>query len=31
LGVGDFLIGLFYLLVLPGVINKLPTDLLAGK
>lgn len=31
LGVGDFLIGLFYLFVLPGVINKRPTDLLAGK
>lgn len=31
LGVGDFLIGLLYLFVLPGVINKRPTDLFAGR
>ena len=31
LGTGDFLIGVLYLFVLPGVINKRPADLLAGK
>ena len=31
LGTGDFLIGVLYLYVLPGVINKRPADLLAGK
>ncbi len=31
LGLGDFLIGLVYLFVLPGVIGKRPTELLAGK
>ena len=31
LGVGDFLIGLVYLFVLPGVINKRPAALLTGQ
>ena len=31
LGTGDFLIGVLYLFVLPGVVNKGPADLLAGK
>ena len=31
LGLGDFLIGLVYLFVLPGVINKRPAALLTGQ
>jgi hypothetical protein len=31
LGLGDFLIGLVFLLVLPNAISKRPTDLLAGR
>jgi hypothetical protein len=31
IGLGDFLIGLVYLFILPNVISRRPADLLAGK